>query len=60
MGGSLNVQRWMRTTLGALALLAILFSATGLIVREGSAVLVTRFGHPVRSDTEPGLHLKLP
>jgi membrane protease subunit HflC len=46
--------------MGTLALLAIVFSATAIVVREGSAALVTRFGHPVRADTRAGLHWKLP
>jgi membrane protease subunit HflC len=32
----------------------------GVIVREGQAVLITRFGRPLRADTQAGLHWKLP
>ncbi|HEY7237317.1 MAG TPA: protease modulator HflC [Gemmatimonadaceae bacterium] len=56
----MNLQRWLRAVMGTLALLAIVFSATGIVVREGTAVLVTRFGHPLRATTSPGLHWKLP
>jgi membrane protease subunit HflC len=45
---------------GALALCAIVFHSTALIVTEGEAVLVTRFGRPLRWATQPGLHWKLP
>jgi len=53
-------QRWLRAITGSAALLAIAFSASALIVHEGQAVLVTRFGRPVRADTGAGLHWKLP
>jgi membrane protease subunit HflC len=39
---------------------AILFHATAVVVREGQAVLVTRFGRPLRTATQAGLHWKLP
>jgi len=57
---SLNTQRWLRAGVGSLALAAIVFYATAVVVREGEAVLVTRFGRPLRVATEPGLHWKLP
>jgi membrane protease subunit HflC len=50
----------LRATVGSLALAAIVFHATAVIVREGEAVLVTRFGRPLRAATQPGLHWKLP
>jgi len=53
-------QRWLRGIVGTVALLAIAFYATALVVHEGQAVLVTRFGRPVRADTRAGLHWKLP
>ena len=43
---ALKAQRWLRAGVGTLALLAILFSATAVIVKEGEAVLITRFGRP--------------
>jgi len=55
-----TAQRWLRAITGSAALLAIAFSATALVVHEGQAVLVTRFGRPVRADSAPGLHWKLP
>jgi membrane protease subunit HflC len=45
---------------GTLALAAIVFYATAVIVREGQAVLVTRFGRPLRVASQTGLHWKLP
>jgi membrane protease subunit HflC len=55
-----KAQRWLRAIVGTLALLVIAFHATALVVREGQAVLVTRFGRPLRADTGAGLHWKLP
>jgi len=53
-------QRWLRGIVGTFALLAIAFYSTALVVHEGQAVLVTRFGRPVRAYTRAGLHWKLP
>jgi membrane protease subunit HflC len=50
----------LRAIVGSVALLAIVFYATGIVVTEGEAVLVTRFGRPLRAATQPGLHWKLP
>lgn len=60
MVDSLKVQRALRAVVGSLALAAILFHASGVIVSEGEAALVTRFGRPLRTATEPGLHWKMP
>ncbi len=60
MADSLKTQRWLRAIVGGLALLAISFFSTGVVVREGEAVLVVRFGRPLRAATQPGLHFKLP
>jgi modulator of FtsH protease HflC len=60
MDRALKTQRTLRAVMGSLALLAILFSATAVVVREGEAVIVTRFGHPLRTAAEAGLHWKLP
>lgn len=46
--------------MGTLALLAIIFNATAVVVREGTSVLITRLGRPIRAATTPGLHWKLP
>ena len=45
---------------GTLALAGIVFHATAVVVREGEAVLITRFGSPLRTATQAGLHWKLP
>ena len=60
MADSIRTQRWLRAIVGTLALGAIVFHSTAVIVREGEVALVTRLGRPVASDTEPGLHWKLP
>jgi modulator of FtsH protease HflC len=60
MGDSVKIQRYLRAVVGSLALAAILYNAMAVVVREGQAVLVTRFGRPLRAATEAGLHWKLP
>ena len=60
MADSIRTQRWLRAIVGTLALGAIVFHSTAVIVREGEVALVTRLGRPVASDTVPGLHWKLP
>jgi modulator of FtsH protease HflC len=60
VGDSLKTQRWLRATVGTLALAAIVFYAMAIVVAEGQAVLVTRFGRPLRAATQTGLHWKLP
>src|ERR1700691_2222715 len=60
MVDAMRTQRWLRAVVGTLALAAIIFSATAVVVREGQAMLITRFGRPLRAATEPGLHWKLP
>lgn len=60
MGDPLKTQKWLRAVVGSLALAAILFYAMAIVVAEGQAVLVTRFGRPLRAATETGLHWKLP
>jgi modulator of FtsH protease HflC len=55
-----RAQRWLRGIVGTLALAGAVFYSTALVVREGEAVLVTRFGRPLRAATHPGLHWKLP
>ncbi|HEY0462766.1 MAG TPA: protease modulator HflC [Polyangiaceae bacterium] len=56
----MKTERWLRGVVGTIALGAILFYATAVVVREGQAALVTRFGRPLRATTLPGLHWKLP
>lgn len=60
MDHAVTVQRWLRASVGTLALLAIVFHAMAVVVTEGEAVLITRFGRPLRVASEPGLHWKLP
>ncbi|MFZ0964336.1 MAG: protease modulator HflC [Terriglobia bacterium] len=60
MVDAMRTQRWLRAVMGTLALAAIVFSATAVVVRQGQAVLITRFGRPLRAATQPGLHWKLP
>jgi len=60
MGDSVKIQRYLRAVVGSLALAAILYNAMAVVVREGQAVLVTRFGRPLRAATDAGLHWKLP
>jgi membrane protease subunit HflC len=57
---ALIVQRWLRAVVGTLAIAAMAFYALAIVVREGEAVLVTRFGRPLRIAETPGLHWKLP
>src|SRR6202790_1323194 len=56
----MRAQRPLRAVVGTLALAAIIFSATGIVVGEGQTALITRFGRPVRTATQAGLHWKLP
>ena len=60
MVDSLTTQQRLRAVVGSLALAAIVFYATAMVVGEGQAALVTRFGRPLRAATQPGLHWKLP
>jgi modulator of FtsH protease HflC len=57
---AMRTQRWLRAVVGTLALAAIAFHATAVVVTEGQTALVTRFGRPVRAATQAGLHWKLP
>src|ERR1700726_1877347 len=56
----MKTQRPLRAVVGTLALIAIIFSATGIVVGEGQTALITRFGRPVGAETRAGLHWKLP
>ena len=60
MVDSVTVQRRLRAVVGSVALLAIVFYATAVVVGEGQAALITRFGRPLRAATQAGLHFKLP
>ncbi len=50
----------VRFTLALLLLAAAGLASAAVMVSAGSAVVVTRFGDPVRIYTTPGLHWKLP
>jgi len=60
VGQSVNAQTRLRAAVGAVAVAAILFHAMAVVVPEGQAVLITRFGRPLRAATNSGLHWKLP
>jgi membrane protease subunit HflC len=60
VGDSVRTQTSLRAVVAALALAAIIFHAMAVVVREGEAVLITRFGRPLRAALQPGLHWKLP
>ncbi|HTS51576.1 MAG TPA: protease modulator HflC [Bryobacteraceae bacterium] len=60
MVGSVVTQQRLRAIVGSLALAAIAFYAMAVVVGEGQAVLITRFGRPLRAATQAGLHWKLP
>jgi len=57
---SLVTQQRLRAVVGSLALAAIVFYAMAVVVGEGQAALITRFGRPLRAANQPGLHWKLP
>jgi modulator of FtsH protease HflC len=49
-----------RLIVAGVVALAVLLSACLVLVSPGQAVVITRFGNPVRIITKPGLALKLP
>lgn len=53
---------WMnwRFAVAGLVLIALIISACIVLVNPGEAVVITRFGNPVRVLTAPGIALKLP
>lgn len=60
MADAVRAQRWLRAVVGTLALASVVYGAMGVVVREGQAVLITRFGKPLRTATQAGLHWRLP
>ena len=50
----------LRFALAGIVLGGAAVAATAVMVRAGEAIVVTRFGAPVRVLTEPGLAWKLP
>ncbi len=57
-------ERWavrnLRFIVAGIVVGAIVLAACLVLVRPGEAVVITRFGNPVRVITEPGLALKFP
>jgi membrane protease subunit HflC len=51
---------WPRLTLAVALVLVAALAATLGVVRQGTALVVTRFGDPVRVQTAPGLAWRLP
>jgi membrane protease subunit HflC len=49
-----------RIVLAAIIVLALLLSASLILVSPGQAIVITRFGNPIRVITAPGLAAKLP
>src|SRR3984893_8870990 len=61
--GQSNLQPWWRNgrlAVGVVVVCALLLSACLLLVSPGQAIVVTRFGTPIRVITTPGLTSKLP
>lgn len=52
--------RFLRFSIAVLLLAAAGLASATVMVGAGTAVVVTRFGEPVRIYTDPGLHWKLP
>ena len=59
-GNDGNHVLWVRAVVGALLLCIAATSACLIQVHAGEAVLITRFGNPQRTLTEPGLGWRLP
>ena len=51
---------WLRRGLGLVLVCALAGRASTVPVREGTAAIITRFGEPVRTLDQPGLHPRLP
>jgi modulator of FtsH protease HflC len=49
-----------RILVAAIVVLALLLSASLILVSPGQAIVITRFGNPIRVITAPGLAAKLP
>ena len=61
-GGNSGLSFWYsrRFIIAAVVVVALLVSACLVIVSPGQAIVITRFGDPVRVLSSPGLALKLP
>ena len=55
-----KIATWTRLGFAAFILVAAIAAACVVMVPAGQAIVVTRFGNPVRVITEPGLALKWP
>lgn len=53
-------RNWLRLVVAGALLLVAVLAATLDVVRQGTAVVITRFGDPVRVHTVPGLAWRLP
>ncbi len=60
MGDSLKTQRWLRAVVGSLALAAIVFHATAVVVRKGRRCWSPASDVRCAWRRRPGLHWKLP
>ena len=56
----MKTQLLIRLAIAAVVLLILIFFMIGFQVRHNDAVVLTRFGQPVRVIQEPGLYLKWP
>ncbi|HTV88968.1 MAG TPA: SPFH domain-containing protein [Stellaceae bacterium] len=54
------IRRNIRFVVAGVIVVAVVLSATLVLVPPGDAIVITRFGKPVRVLTQPGLALKLP
>ena len=57
MVDTVKAQQYLRASVGSHALTAIIFQATAVVVTEGQAVLIKRFGRPLRATTGPATRL---
>lgn len=60
IGGGGSARFALRLSVAALVLAGAVAAASAVMVEAGTAVMVTRFGRPVRVLTEPGLAWKAP
>jgi modulator of FtsH protease HflC len=51
---------WMRLSVAGLLIIIALLAATLVVVAQGSAIVITRFGDPVRVQITPGLTWRIP
>ncbi len=51
---------WMRIGIAGVLIVVAFLAATLVVVAQGSAVVITRFGDPVRIQVQPGLTWRIP